>query len=275
MSTYLSPVGFTPTQLEEVEQLHEVTKLHPFHDRVYGQRIHDYLTSERAALETAANYKSYSELEAIDLPHPADETMNFQDLLSRRHSTRQFAAQDLTLSQLSGILHSCFASRRAVSSIGEAELKFRPYPSGGGLCPSEVYVVAQRVEGAPLCVTHYNSLEHKLEVIANAPFEHTIEEALNDRENVLGTVSAIFLITSLLERTVVKYGYRGYRFALMEAGMIPLILDLSATAQGLGTLHWGGYYDELVNDLLGIDGVSETATACLLVGHRQSSLPAA
>ena len=107
-------------------------------------------------------------------------------------------------------------------------------------------------------------------MIAKAPFEHTIEEAFNDREHLTGTVSASFVITSLLERTVVKYGYRGYRFALMEAGMIPLILDLTATAYGLGTLHWGGYYDELVNDLLGVDGVSETATACLFVGHKRN-----
>ena len=93
----LSRVGFAPIHLAEVEQLHEVTKLHPFQDRVFGQRINDYLTSERAAVETAANYKSYSELVSIDLPEPADATMNFQELLSRRHSTRQYAAKDLSL----------------------------------------------------------------------------------------------------------------------------------------------------------------------------------
>lgn len=270
VSAYLSRVGFVPTHLTEVEQLHEATKLHPFQDRVYGRRINDYLTTERAALETAANYKTYSQLESIDLPEPTIPTMNFQELLDRRRSVRQYAARDITSSQLSAILRSCFTSRRAVSNIGEAELKFRPYPSGGGLFPSEVYVIVKRVEGLPQCVSHYNSLEHKLEVMKRIPFEHNIEDALNDREQLLGTVSVAFLVTSLLERTVVKYGFRGYRFALMEAGMIPLILDLSATAQGLGALHWGGYYDELVNDLLDIDGVSETVTACLFVGHELS-----
>lgn len=80
----------------------------------------------------------------------------------------------------------------------------------------------------------------------------------------------MFFISALSERTVVKYAYRGYRFAMMEAGMIPLALNLTATGIGLGALHWGGFLDDRINALIRADGISESATSCLIVGREAS-----
>jgi len=104
--------------------------------------------------------------------------------------------------------------------------------------------------------------------LCELPSNDELGAALNDRDGLVSTTAVVVLVTTLLERTVVKYSFRGYRFAIMEVGMIPLMLDLSATAEGLGTLHWGGYYDDLVNTLLGLDSVSESVSSCLFIGNR-------
>jgi len=169
---------------------------------------------------------------------------------------------------LSCILSSCFASRHVPASVGHADLSFRPYPSGAGLNPSEIYLALQRVNEIDPCLVHYDSRSHALEWLCELPSNDELGAALNDRDGLVSTTAVVVLVTTLLERTVVKYSFRGYRFAIMEVGMIPLMLDLSATAEGLGTLHWGGYYDDLVNTLLGLDSVSESVSSCLFIGNR-------
>lgn len=114
---------------------------------------------------------------------------------------------------------------------------------------------------------HYAARQHAFHRIGN-PIAHShLREALGDEDGHTLNIGAVFLITSLCERSVVKYGYRGYRFAMMEAGMIPLMLNLAATGIGLGALHWGGFLDDRVNGLLDLDGVSESVTSCLFVGR--------
>jgi SagB-type dehydrogenase family enzyme len=67
-------------------------------------------------------------------------------------------------------------------------------------------------------------------------------------------------------RTRFKYGQRGYRFTLLEAGHVGQNLVLAATALGLGSVAVGGFFDCRVEELLSVDGVNESALYAVAVG---------
>lgn len=267
LAEFVTPLGFPAPEMEEIEIFHEATKLKGFHEKTLGRRIGTYLVDERAVVETAGNYKLYTEGEVVSLPPPAAIATPLSDVFLARNSCRSFSGQPITLAELSQVLSAVRATRKAtLSSEKGLELWFRSYPSGGGLYPSEIYVALRNVEGMAPGLLHYDARRHALTRIIDAvPFSE-LRVVLGDEDRLTLNAGAVFFISSLPERTVVKYAYRGYRFAMMEAGMIPLMLNLAATGLGLGALHWGGYLDDHVNALIGADGISESVASCLIIG---------
>ena len=69
-------------------------------------------------------------------------------------------------------------------------------------------------------------------------------------------------------RCRVKYGERGYRFCLLEAGHIAQNLLLAASAEGLAALPIGGFIDDELNEMAGLDGVEAAVLYLVLVGGR-------
>ena len=58
-------------------------------------------------------------------------------------------------------------------------------------------------------------------------------------------------------RSRIKYGERGYRFALPEAGHAMQNILPGATALGLGACPVGGFIDDRLHDLVDVDRVEE------------------
>jgi SagB-type dehydrogenase family enzyme len=117
---------------------------------------------------------------------------------------------------------------------------------------------------------HYNVRKHCLEPVsaqlslpAFAPVLYTypfIEEA-----NVIIFLSAVFA------RAQKKYGPRGYRYILLEAGHVVQNMCLLAAAEGLGSLCMGGFLDSRLNAMLGLDGANEAVVYSVAIGHRSVS----
>ena len=76
-----------------------------------------------------------------------------------------------------------------------------------------------------------------------------------------------------MNRIKFKYGERGYRFLLLEAGHIAQNLLLAAEADGMGGVAIGGFLDDPLNDLLDLDGVEEAVVYMVLAGQKQNSGP--
>ena len=72
--------------------------------------------------------------------------------------------------------------------------------------------------------------------------------------------------TAVMPRSTVKYEGLGYRFSLIESGMVGQHLSLAATSENIGNLFWGSYYDDQVHDLLKVDGVDEVVTNFIWLG---------
>ncbi len=91
--------------------------------------------------------------------------------------------------------------------------------------------------------------------------------SLSDLSSLLtGGSAAVILITAVFQRTTFKYGERGYRFALIEAGHVAQNIDLVAGALHLPAANLGGFFDRELEALLDIDGVEQSLVYAVALG---------
>jgi SagB-type dehydrogenase family enzyme len=76
----------------------------------------------------------------------------------------------------------------------------------------------------------------------------------------------VAVITAVTSRLLHRYGDRGYRYTLIEAGHVGQNLALTAAALGLGSLSLGGFYDDDIARMLGLDPAFEIALYGVALG---------
>jgi SagB-type dehydrogenase family enzyme len=205
-------------------------------------------------------YKSYGKLPKIGLssgkPHA-----DFFEVIRKRHSSRKFTQAPVDKEKLSLLLqYSC-----GIVDI-ESGSHRRAYPSGGGRFPIEIYpLVFQGSVDIPAGVYHYNVREHALDVLWRRPFSDSDIGELFSYEWIQDASLAI-VMTAVFERSQMKYGERGYRYVLLEAGHIGENVCLTAEALDLSCCAMGGVRDEKVERLLDIDGITEAVVHSLVLG---------
>jgi SagB-type dehydrogenase family enzyme len=150
-------------------------------------------------------------------------------------------------------------------SKGENDRCYRAQPSGGARFPIEMYIIVLRGEGLEQGVYHYNVQEHGLDVLWKKSFsKEEIKELFSDEW--VGSSSAVLCMTSVFERNYMKYGERGYRHILLEAGHIGQNIYLASGALSLSCSATTGTDDEGIETLLDIDGVTESLVYTIVVG---------
>ena len=118
----------------------------------------------------------------------------------------------------------------------------------------------------------YNAVNHSLSrrvTDRNGNQNFTNVEA--GRDAAANPPACAIVITSVFERSVRKYGPRGYRLATIEAGHILQNLSLVAGTLGLSSLVSASFFEAELEAMIGVDGVSEVALACFLCGAKQAS----
>jgi SagB-type dehydrogenase family enzyme len=121
------------------------------------------------------------------------------------------------------------------------------------------------VEGLVPGVYHYAADRRGLELLRRRDLIEQLSEATFDPATISGA-AVVFILTGIFSRTYFKYGERGYRFALLEAGHICQNVLLEATALKLGAVPIGGFVDDKINEMLDLDGVDEAAVYLIAAG---------
>jgi SagB-type dehydrogenase family enzyme len=195
---------------------------------------------------TEISFKCYDRLPWRRLPPPAfDSEMPLRDVLLARRSRRTLSGEPLAEQQLSTLLHASLANHPDDPTASR-----RPYPSGGARFPTECYVIAVNVTSLPGGVYHYDPSRNGLHLLAQRPLSDELERCFAVPWIV--QARAILVLTTMLARTSCKYGDRGYRFGLIEAGHAAQNLALVGTALGIGITPVGGFADEPLRRLLGV-----------------------
>lgn len=157
-------------------------------------------------------------------------------------------------------------SKLCWAAYGKNIKNTRTAPSAGALYPCELYMIALNSE-LNKGIYHYNSNKHYLEKIGS--------EIPNMKDYLMMTkgfenTSVVFFITGLIERISFKYGDRGYRYLLLEAGAIAQNISLMSTNLNLVSTWFGGTADVEVEKILNIDGINESLINCILINKEES-----
>ncbi|MBU0497278.1 MAG: SagB/ThcOx family dehydrogenase [Candidatus Thermoplasmatota archaeon] len=207
-------------------------------------------------------YKTYPQVPHIHLPEPTHpKTPSLFTILQARKSVRNYLDESISKTQISQLLWATTGIRRI-----ELGLAYRTAPSAGALYPIETYLVVNNVTGVSQGIYHYSIQQHQLEELRVGDFRNDITQAALD-QNMCATASVIFVWTGVFSRSKWKYGQRAYRYVYLDCGHIAENLALTATGLGLGTCQIAALYDDEINQLLDIDGVTESVIYLSVVGH--------
>lgn len=198
------------------------------------------------------------------LPRPDFDAGPLARIRDRR-SCRAFADHPLPAATLGTLLAGAYGVTGAFDSPDGAWLA-RAVPSAGALYPLELYVVTRNVGDVPDGLHHYHVLDHGLEPLGAGVPPRELGDCLLDQHEC-AEANAVCIFTAVFERTLRKYGARGYRYILLEAGHAAQNLCLLAVEHGLATLCVGGFADARFNRRLGLDGRQEAALYCVAVGY--------
>ncbi|MEU6934594.1 MULTISPECIES: SagB/ThcOx family dehydrogenase [unclassified Streptomyces] len=192
------------------------------------------------------NEKVYPRLDGTPLPVPGSPpSAAGADWLERRTSTRT-PLDEMTLADLAHVLWYTTHSRPA-DQDGPLDWH-RPYPSAGGRLGCEFYVIAQNVSGLTSGVYNYQVRQHELVRLRAGLTPKVLRFLFGD--GWTARTCAFVVATVSLDRLETKYGQRGYRYGLVEAGAAAQTLCLVAASASLGTCVIGGFADVPMGQLL-------------------------
>ena len=238
-------------KLKKYQEFHAITKQESF---LRNNPTSSILPKGR----TTIYYKEYPRLDKIVLPDPHPYNKTIFSVLSQRKSTQGFSKKQLTLEEISNLLFYSAGERNS----SEPHFSRRFYPSAGALYPLEIYILSLNTELSQ-GTYHYNVKSHSLEILS--------QKILSFKESIFNykwifTAAMFIVMTGVFQRNVIKYGDRGYRHILVEAGHVAQNFYLNAAAENIAISSIGGYRDDDLNKMLDVDGIEESAIYVLAIG---------
>lgn len=203
----------------------------------------------------------------IDLPNIDKSIVKKKDIYDcfiDRASHRKYKEESLTLEELSYLLYITQGVKRIK---GDNYATIRPVPSAGARHPYETYIAANRVYGLNKGVYRYLPIEHKLlSVKEENDIEQRIIEGAHGQKFV-GTAAVNFIWSCIPYRGEWRYVNRAHKYALIDVGHICQNLYLACETIGLGTCGIGSYEQQIMNEIVGVDGKDEFVVYMAPVGR--------
>jgi SagB-type dehydrogenase family enzyme len=203
--------------------------------------------------------------EVTSLPAPdfsLYDDVTLLSVLKNRMTSRCFDGKKTPLNTLSTLLFSCFGLIHGpwshLKELGLKELGIRKSsPSGGGLHPTEAYVLILNVEGITPGLYHYNVKTHSLTEIQKGTYGDKLVDFLVGQYFAKDLSFGVFL-TAYFEKMWGKYPHsRAYRVALMDVGHLSQTFQLCATGLKLSTWLTGVFKDTEVSQFLKLEGIHQ------------------
>lgn len=184
------------------------------------------------------------------------------DALRARVSCRRFRTEPIGLAQVAAVLRASYGIETRSGTV----MQDRPPPSGGGLYPLEVTLLVRAVETLVPGIYHYVPSADGLEQVQALDLPRPFLTYLFMGQPWVAEAAVVCVLSFAGGRSLTKYGDRGYRYALIEAGHTMQNLNLAAAACGLGSVDLGGFYDDELAVLAGIDIEREIPLYCCALG---------
>lgn len=219
-------------------------------------------------LERSLSFTGYPVVELPTPPLVLDQPLH--KVILSRISFRNFTPRLLSQQELAALLYHAYGVTRLSTDLSSRSL--RAIPSGGGLYPLEIFFHTTCVHELRSGLYHYNPAKNNLRLLREGDKTSKISESLLQPDLVLGA-SLVMFVTALFERSIFKYGDRGYRYILLEAGHLAQNVNLVVTALGLGCVNIGGFFDHEIDDFLDLDGITHSTIYMIAIGGKPAEGP--
>jgi SagB-type dehydrogenase family enzyme len=222
----------------------------------------DLAQHDRELVEKAKEHPQPAPTRRIDgprlvLPSCTLDNADLHDSLIARRTWRRFSRQPVPLAALGAVLKTTFGVQARGHVAGQGPVILRTSPSGGSRHPVEAYVLAWNVDGLPPGAYHFDSDSAEL-VDLQRPICAAEVPALLAHQTFFAQAAAAVIMCPVFARTQWRYGHsRAYRTVLLDAGHLGQTFCLAATALGLAPFTTMAFSVERLEQLLGLDGVSE------------------
>lgn len=177
--------------------------------------------------------------------NPIEWNHEIENTILERRSTRAFSGEPITKDELGQLLSFTYNPEMY------KEQGFNPNPDFFDLSLISTYIAVTDVEGMEDGCYYYSVAKKELKQIRFKNFREEICYLCLGQE--LGRdAGAVFFHTVNLPKAVEKYGERAYRYLHLDAGNLGQRLNLACIKMNLGVSGIGGFFDDQVNELLGI-----------------------
>lgn len=254
-----------------VEDFHESSKMTLGGNKALVRRTGMFLHMLPLRHLVSRAWKEYPGQHRVPLPEPSLGDVTLEAAVRGRRSLSNvgnaFGRDGLNLAQLSAILGFSYGITGAARRTGaqDPDQKFRAAASAGGLYPVEIYPVVLNVDGLASGIYHYSVPDHSLHVLSEGDPRAAFLAALPGGKR-WATAAVVFILTTVLDRSLSKYLNRGYRMAMIDCGALVQNLYLTTTGVGGIGCAMGGFYDDVMGNLLEIDNVGEVVALCFAAG---------
>lgn len=174
-----------------------------------------------------------------------DRLQGLERTILRRRSTREFTGANLTLEELGAVLDFVYQPHHYVDQGLDGD------PDYCDVSLIQTFVAVSGVEGLDAGCYYYAPLQQELRQIRFKNFRAELQYLCLGQD--LGhDAGAVVFHTADLKAAIAHYGDRVYRYLHLDAGHLGQRLNLAAVRLGLGVSGIGGFFDDQVNEVLGI-----------------------
>jgi SagB-type dehydrogenase family enzyme len=209
----------------------------------------------------------------LPLPPSLPMDLSVAHALENRRSVREYTGDPIPLNAFAALLR-CSSGITATAQFNDAaghprKISMRTVPSGGGLYPVDIMFIPRNVIGLSRQIYRYVP---SVDSLTRQPMDFS-DEALRSSFDfpeefiAFNQAAAIVFFVATPWKSMRKYGNRGMRYIFHECGSMAMALHLGATALGISSVDCASFFDNDLNRLLGLDGVSSAAIHSVFLGY--------
>jgi len=184
-------------------------------------------------------------------------------VIASRKSTRNYSDEYLSLEELSYLLWTTQGLREEADEEGWGYYQ-KVVPSAGGIHPFETYLYIDRVDG--IAKGLYRYLPKEQGIIKVSAAEDSAVKLNKAMLKQLFGAAVVFLWSATPYKMEWGYMEVAHKMIAIEAGHICQNLQLSAESINCGSCAISAYYQDEIDNLLGLDGEDEFVIYIATVG---------
>ena len=203
-------------------------------------------TSKESPLEDKYNFPFCTKVATTTPPIDwGENAIGLEKTIFERRSTREYTGGSISLAELKLLLDFTYQPKHYV------EQELDNAPDYCDLDSIETFIAVTAVEGLDDGCYYYAPKAQELRQVRFKNFRQELHFLCLGQP--LGRDAAVVLFhTADLAQAVGKYGDRAYRYLHLDAGHLGQRLNLAAIHLGLGASGIAGFFDDRVNEVLGI-----------------------